>query len=128
MKPAPVLDLSRLNPPQRQAVEAGDGPLLVLAGGWPGPLSSSPATRRCAAAGASASAICWWTSTRTPTSPSWQGEARDLEEERRLAYVGMTRAREVLWLTRAAARPRRRRRGVSDLGRPHPLDKWASLL
>jgi DNA helicase-2/ATP-dependent DNA helicase PcrA len=36
-----------------------------------------------------------------------QGEARDLEEERRLAYVGVTRAREVLWLTRARARARR---------------------
>jgi DNA helicase-2/ATP-dependent DNA helicase PcrA len=36
-----------------------------------------------------------------------QGEARDLEEERRLAYVGITRAREVLWLTRARARARR---------------------
>ncbi len=33
-----------------------------------------------------------------------QGEARDLEEERRLAYVGITRAREVLWMTRAVAR------------------------
>ncbi|MEI6226320.1 MAG: UvrD-helicase domain-containing protein [Deltaproteobacteria bacterium] len=38
-----------------------------------------------------------------------QGEARDLEEERRLAYVGITRAREVLWVTRAAARTRRGR-------------------
>jgi DNA helicase-2/ATP-dependent DNA helicase PcrA len=38
-----------------------------------------------------------------------QGEARDLEEERRLAYVGITRAREVLWLTRACARTRRGR-------------------
>jgi DNA helicase-2/ATP-dependent DNA helicase PcrA len=38
-----------------------------------------------------------------------QGEARDLEEERRLAYVGITRAREQLWLTRAAARTRRGR-------------------
>jgi DNA helicase-2/ATP-dependent DNA helicase PcrA len=36
-----------------------------------------------------------------------QGEARDLEEERRLAYVGITRAREVLWMTRARARTRR---------------------
>jgi DNA helicase-2/ATP-dependent DNA helicase PcrA len=36
-----------------------------------------------------------------------QGEPRDLEEERRLAYVGITRAREVLYLTRAAARTRR---------------------
>jgi DNA helicase-2/ATP-dependent DNA helicase PcrA len=33
-----------------------------------------------------------------------QGEARDPEEERRLAYVGITRAREKLTLTRAAAR------------------------
>jgi DNA helicase-2/ATP-dependent DNA helicase PcrA len=36
-----------------------------------------------------------------------QGEARDLDEERRLAYVGLTRARERLYLTRAAARTRR---------------------
>jgi DNA helicase-2/ATP-dependent DNA helicase PcrA len=36
-----------------------------------------------------------------------QGEARDLAEERRLAYVGITRARERLYLTRAAARTRR---------------------
>jgi DNA helicase-2/ATP-dependent DNA helicase PcrA len=38
-----------------------------------------------------------------------QGEASDLEEERRLAYVGITRAREWLWITRAAARTRRGR-------------------
>ncbi len=38
-----------------------------------------------------------------------QGEASDLEEERRLAYVGITRARETLWLTRASARTRRGR-------------------
>jgi DNA helicase-2/ATP-dependent DNA helicase PcrA len=36
-----------------------------------------------------------------------QGEARDLEEERRLAYVGITRAREVLYLTRAVQRVKR---------------------
>ncbi len=36
-----------------------------------------------------------------------QGEARDLEEERRLAYVGITRAREKLVLTRAQARVKR---------------------
>ncbi len=36
-----------------------------------------------------------------------QGEARDLDEERRLAYVGLTRARERLYLTRAAARTKR---------------------
>ncbi len=38
-----------------------------------------------------------------------QGETRDLEEERRLAYVGITRARETLWVTRASARTRRGR-------------------
>jgi DNA helicase-2/ATP-dependent DNA helicase PcrA len=36
-----------------------------------------------------------------------QGEARDLSEERRLCYVGITRARELLTLTRAAARVKR---------------------
>jgi DNA helicase-2/ATP-dependent DNA helicase PcrA len=36
-----------------------------------------------------------------------QGEPRDLDEERRLAYVGITRARERLFLTRAASRTRR---------------------
>ncbi len=36
-----------------------------------------------------------------------QGEQRDLEEERRLAYVGITRARERLVLTRAATRVKR---------------------
>jgi len=36
-----------------------------------------------------------------------QGEARDLDEERRLAYVGITRARELLHLTRAAQRVKR---------------------
>jgi DNA helicase-2/ATP-dependent DNA helicase PcrA len=36
-----------------------------------------------------------------------QGEPRDLEEERRLAYVGITRARERLVVTRAAARVKR---------------------
>jgi DNA helicase-2/ATP-dependent DNA helicase PcrA len=36
-----------------------------------------------------------------------QGEARDLDEERRLAYVGITRAREVLYLTRATQRQKR---------------------
>ena len=36
-----------------------------------------------------------------------QGEPQNLEEERRLAYVGMTRARERLYLTRAAMRVKR---------------------
>ena len=36
-----------------------------------------------------------------------QGEARDLDEERRLAYVGITRAREVLYLTRTSQRVKR---------------------
>ena len=36
-----------------------------------------------------------------------QGEARDLDEERRLAYVGITRARELLYLTRATQRVKR---------------------
>ena len=38
-----------------------------------------------------------------------QGEPQNLEEERRLCYVGITRARETLILTRAAARLRRGR-------------------
>jgi DNA helicase-2/ATP-dependent DNA helicase PcrA len=57
-----------------------------------------------------------------------QGEARDLEEERRLAYVGITRAREALWLTRARVRAKRGRveprtpsRFLADL----PAGAWA---
>src|SRR5262249_43926152 len=38
-----------------------------------------------------------------------QGEPQNLEEERRLCYVGFTRAKEALILTRAAARLRRGR-------------------
>ncbi|HUM10606.1 MAG TPA: UvrD-helicase domain-containing protein [Myxococcaceae bacterium] len=38
-----------------------------------------------------------------------QGESQNLEEERRLCYVGITRARQELILTRAAARLRRGR-------------------
>ncbi len=38
-----------------------------------------------------------------------QGEPPNLEEERRLCYVGITRAREELILTRAATRLRRGR-------------------
>jgi DNA helicase-2/ATP-dependent DNA helicase PcrA len=51
-----------------------------------------------------------------------KGEARDLAEERRLAYVGITRARERLFLTRARVRvkrgkaiPRTPSRFLSDL-------------
>ena len=36
-----------------------------------------------------------------------QGEAQNLEEERRLCYVGITRAKEQLYLTRAAIRVKR---------------------
>jgi DNA helicase-2/ATP-dependent DNA helicase PcrA len=36
-----------------------------------------------------------------------QGEAQNLEEERRLCYVGITRAKEQLYLTRAATRVKR---------------------
>ncbi|MFP2931392.1 ATP-dependent helicase [Pyxidicoccus sp. 3LG] len=36
-----------------------------------------------------------------------QGEAQNLEEERRLCYVGITRAKETLYLTRAAVRTKR---------------------
>ncbi|MGZ3459264.1 MAG: 3'-5' exonuclease, partial [Archangium sp.] len=36
-----------------------------------------------------------------------QGEAQNLEEERRLCYVGMTRAKELLYLTRSAMRVKR---------------------
>jgi DNA helicase-2/ATP-dependent DNA helicase PcrA len=39
-----------------------------------------------------------------------QGEAPNLPEERRLAYVGMTRAREKLYLTRATSRLKRGQR------------------
>jgi len=36
-----------------------------------------------------------------------QGEAQNLEEERRLCYVGITRAKEILYLTRATTRVKR---------------------
>ncbi|MCY0997255.1 UvrD-helicase domain-containing protein [Myxococcus sp. MISCRS1] len=36
-----------------------------------------------------------------------QGEAQNLEEERRLCYVGITRAKELLYLTRAVTRVKR---------------------
>jgi DNA helicase-2/ATP-dependent DNA helicase PcrA len=36
-----------------------------------------------------------------------QGEAQNLEEERRLCYVGITRAKELLYLTRSAMRVKR---------------------
>ncbi|MDQ3265204.1 MAG: UvrD-helicase domain-containing protein [Myxococcota bacterium] len=36
-----------------------------------------------------------------------QGEAQNLEEERRLCYVGITRARDLLYLTRASTRVKR---------------------
>jgi DNA helicase-2/ATP-dependent DNA helicase PcrA len=36
-----------------------------------------------------------------------QGDARDLDEERRLAYVGITRARETLYMTRTVQRTKR---------------------
>ncbi|WNG29053.1 AAA family ATPase [Cystobacter fuscus] len=36
-----------------------------------------------------------------------QGEAQNLEEERRLCYVGITRAKEMLYLTRSAMRVKR---------------------
>ncbi len=39
-----------------------------------------------------------------------QGQPRDLDEERRLCYVGITRARDRLYLTRAAARQKRGQR------------------
>ena len=60
-----------------------------------------------------------------------QGEARDLDEERRLAYVGITRARERLYLTRAAARTKRgqgpaadARRGSSRTCPPARTRRW----
>jgi DNA helicase-2/ATP-dependent DNA helicase PcrA len=36
-----------------------------------------------------------------------QGEPQNLEEERRLCYVGLTRAKELLYLTRASIRVKR---------------------
>lgn len=39
-----------------------------------------------------------------PSSRGDEEKAEDLEEERRLAYVGMTRAREKLWMTHAKIR------------------------
>jgi DNA helicase-2/ATP-dependent DNA helicase PcrA len=56
-----------------------------------------------------------------------QGEARDLEEERRLAYVGITRARERLYLTRATTRVKRGKtlaRTPSRFLRDLPSDAW----
>ena len=44
-----------------------------------------------------------------------QGQPPDLEEERRLCYVGITRAREKLMITRAAGR---QRRGANTLRTP----------
>jgi DNA helicase-2/ATP-dependent DNA helicase PcrA len=59
-----------------------------------------------------------------------QGEARDLDEERRLAYVGITRARELLHLTRASTRtkrgkllPRTPSRFLSDLP-PEAVERY----
>ncbi len=52
-----------------------------------------------------------------------QGEPQNLEEERRLCYVGLTRARDELILTRAATRVRRGREVPQDalaLPRRHP--------
>jgi DNA helicase-2/ATP-dependent DNA helicase PcrA len=55
-----------------------------------------------------------------------QGQPRDLEEERRLCYVGITRAREQLTLTRAGARQRRGQavpRTPSRFLQPLPADQ-----
>jgi DNA helicase-2/ATP-dependent DNA helicase PcrA len=64
-----------------------------------------------------------------------QGEARDLQEERRLAYVGITRARERLFISRARTRLKRGKllartpsRFLEDLpeGAWQPFDESAS--
>ena len=63
-----------------------------------------------------------------------QGEAQNLEEERRLAYVGFTRARERLYLTRAATRLKRGKdvpevfRKYLSPGKPGYVEHcWATL-
>ncbi|MBI3181553.1 MAG: UvrD-helicase domain-containing protein [Myxococcales bacterium] len=74
-----------------------------------------------------------------------QGEAQNLEEERRLCYVGMTRARRKLFLTRAASRTFRGKAAprtpsrflddipeelfeLEDLGAPAPKPEGTSFI